>query len=420
MLLSGRTIRPTTNSARCRTRCTKLKAHLLADGEKGYLDLESDLAKAKALRDSLDGERRVLDSEVESLKQRMRQHGPAAGVINDMIHGYSGHKELKIAASEDGHHFRRNGKPMEGSLSEGEKTAIALCYFLATVAAEGRKLKDLIVAVDDPISSLDTKALNYAFSIIKGALSDAAQLIMMTHNLHFMNEAKKWLKKKTEKEVGKDKATATLLFLDAVQEAGTETRSSSIRIMPALIREYESEYHYLFHMVLEFRRVLFRSSRHGRAHGRRRAGGSPRHRCRARVAKCACTAGRKRSSVSRSGDGSRARRTARRWRTLGPLSLARRRRFVWRANRPAGSHSALAGHAARLRLGAGHRLAAGLEAGAARADVGESAGPPSRGVRDAARLVARRRTAGRPPRAGRLRLGADLDPGALGSHARSP
>jgi wobble nucleotide-excising tRNase len=202
----------------------------------------------------LDVERRVLDSEVESLKQRMRQHGPAAGVINDMIHGYLGHKELEIAASEDGYHFRRNGKPMEGSLSEGEKTAIALCYFLARVAAEGRKLKDLIVAVDDPISSLDTKALNYAFSIIKGALSDAAQLIMMTHNLHFMNEAKKWLKKKTEKEVGKDKATATLLFLDAVQEAGTETRSSSIRIMPALIREYESEYHYLFHMVLEFSR----------------------------------------------------------------------------------------------------------------------------------------------------------------------
>src|ERR1022692_1838241 len=139
MLLSGRTIRPTTNSARCRTRRTKLKEHLLADGEKGYLDLESDLAKAKALRDSLDVERRVLDSEVESLKQRMRQRGPAAGVINDMIHGYLGHKELEIAASEDGYHFRRNGKPMEGSLSEGEKTAIALCYFLARVAAEGRK-----------------------------------------------------------------------------------------------------------------------------------------------------------------------------------------------------------------------------------------------------------------------------------------
>jgi wobble nucleotide-excising tRNase len=54
--------------------------------------------------------------------------------------------------------------------------------------------------------------LNYAFSIIKAALSDAGQLIVLTHNLQYMNETKKWLRKKTEKEVGKDKATATLLF----------------------------------------------------------------------------------------------------------------------------------------------------------------------------------------------------------------
>jgi wobble nucleotide-excising tRNase len=141
-----------------------------------------------------------------------------------MIHSYLGHKELEIGTLEDGYQLRRNGRPVTGSLSEGEKTAIALCYFLSTVEAEGRKRKDLIVVVDDPISSLDTKALNYAFSIIKAALSDVGQLIILTHNLHFMNETKKWLKKKTEKEVGKDKATATLLFLDAVQDEGTETR----------------------------------------------------------------------------------------------------------------------------------------------------------------------------------------------------
>ena len=39
-----------------------------------------------------------------------------------------------------------------------------------------------------------------------------------------------------------------------MQDAGSETRASSIKILPALIREYESEYHYLFHLVLEFSR----------------------------------------------------------------------------------------------------------------------------------------------------------------------
>lgn len=82
--------------------------------------------------------------------------------------------------------------------------------------------------LDDPISSLDTRALNYAFSMIKATLADVGQLVILTHNIHFMNEAKKWLRNKTEKEAGADKATASLLFLDAVQKAGADSRSTSI------------------------------------------------------------------------------------------------------------------------------------------------------------------------------------------------
>jgi wobble nucleotide-excising tRNase len=84
--------------------------------------------------------------------------------------------------------------------------------------------------------------------MIKGALDGTGQLIIMTHNLQFMNEVKKWLKPRV------DKGTATLLFLDAAQDVGTKVRSSSIIRMPTLIREYESEYHYLFHLILQFAR----------------------------------------------------------------------------------------------------------------------------------------------------------------------
>ncbi len=157
---------------------------------------------------------------------------------------------MEVGTLDRGYQIRRNGKPVTGSLSEGEKTAIALCYFLSMLEAEGRQPKNLIVVVDDPISSLDTKALHYAFGIIRGALEGAGQLIIMTHHLHFMNEVKKWLKNRAKKE----KPTATLLFLDAVQHADADTRSSSIKVMPKLIREYDSEYQYLFHLVLEFTR----------------------------------------------------------------------------------------------------------------------------------------------------------------------
>jgi len=231
---------------------TKLKGHFLAENQTRYRQLEAEVAAAKARRDSVDSKHKELGRKAERLRQDMRQHGPAAGMINRMIHSYLGHKELEIATLADGYQLRRGGRPVTGSLSEGEKTAIALCYFLSTLEAEGRQRKDLIVILDDPISSLDTKSLNYAFSIIKAALSDARQLILMTHNLHFMNEAKKWLKRGTEKQAGPENATATLLFLDSVQTAGEDTRSSFIKEMPRHIREYESEYQYLFHLVLQF------------------------------------------------------------------------------------------------------------------------------------------------------------------------
>ena len=225
---------------------TKLKKHLLAEQQSRYTELQSELSSAVTEHEALDTRHKELTEEIGQTKQQLRQHGSAAERINRMLHSYLGHNELQIDSSESGYQITRNGEGVNGSLSEGEKTAIALCYFISTLDAEGRKLKDLIVVIDDPISSLDTRALHYAFSMIKGALQGAGQLVLLTHNLHFMNEAKKWLKQQ-ERE-GK----ATLLFLDAMQSADASQRSSSIRVMPKLIRDYESEYQYLFHLALQF------------------------------------------------------------------------------------------------------------------------------------------------------------------------
>ncbi|OFW34439.1 MAG: hypothetical protein A3J28_02300 [Acidobacteria bacterium RIFCSPLOWO2_12_FULL_60_22] len=227
----------------------KLQEHFLADRQTDYRTLKADVTAAKSALDELEVRYQALTPKAEQLRQDMRQHGPAAEMINGMIHSYLGHKELQIATLDTGYEIRRNGNPVSGSLSESEKTAIALCYFLSTLEAEGRQLKNLIVVVDDPISSLDTKALHYAFSLISGALEGAGQLIILTHNIHFMNEVKKWLKDKVKKEP----PTATLLFLDVVQDASADIRTSSLKKMPRVIREYDSEYQYLFHLVLRLK-----------------------------------------------------------------------------------------------------------------------------------------------------------------------
>ncbi|MDZ7839633.1 MAG: AAA family ATPase [Gammaproteobacteria bacterium] len=234
----------------------KLKKHYLAEGYERYRELALYVEKAERVEGALQNLRDELIANIAALKQQMRQHGPAADRVNTMIHRYLGHDELEIAAKNEGYEIRRNGKVTTAAPSEGEKTAIALSYFLVLLEADGRKREDLIVVMDDPISSLDTCSLNYACSLVK-SLDNVAQLIILTHNSHVLNELKKWLRNRTEKEMekrgrSKEDASAALLFIDTVQPHGNHSRRSRIVELPKHLREYESEYHYLFHMVLRF------------------------------------------------------------------------------------------------------------------------------------------------------------------------
>ncbi len=228
----------------------KLRDHFLAKGHDRYGELANVSESEKTVHQKMIEQTDSLEAQITELRQNLRKHGPAAKRINEIIAAYLGHNSLQIEPineGEDGYSIFRNGKFITGPLSEGEKTAIAICYFLSTTEAEGRRLKDLIVVVDDPISSLDTRALNYAFNLIRGALAGAAQLIVLTHNIHFMSETKKWLKTKAEK------GEAALLFLDATVDVQKGTRHTNIIELPKLIREYESEYHYVFRLILGFR-----------------------------------------------------------------------------------------------------------------------------------------------------------------------
>ena len=226
----------------------KLKNHYLAEAQEQYLALVGEAGAAKEAEERLKQQRDEAVGDADRLKGEIRQHGPAATRISQLIKNYLGHGALEVAPLDDGYEIRRNGRPRTGPLSEGEKTAIALCYFLSTVEADNRRLSNLIVVIDDPISSLDTKALHYAFGLIRSALGKAGQLIILAHNLHFMQEVKKWLKN----DARKAQPTAALLFLDSVQQAVGASRSAHLCILPTLLREYESEYHYLFQVAHQF------------------------------------------------------------------------------------------------------------------------------------------------------------------------
>jgi wobble nucleotide-excising tRNase len=106
----------------------------------------------------------------------------------------------------------------------------------------------MIVVVDDPISSLDTKAMHYACAVILGRLNSVAQLFVLTHNQQCMNEIKKAWK-------GIARSTppvARLLFIDVKLPSGATKREAIITEMPTLLRELDSEYQFAIQKVLQF------------------------------------------------------------------------------------------------------------------------------------------------------------------------
>ena len=229
-----------------------IRQHYLAEGQAAYTAAKDAVTAAEASVVKIEAEISTLNSTIADLRAQVRAHGPAAEKITKLIHSYLGHGELTIFAADEGYEPHRYGKIVKGPPSEGEKTAIALCYFLSTLEADGRAIKDLIVVVDDPISSLDTKAMNYACVLVRSRLIDASQVFILTHNQYCMNEFKKaWRAVAYPKNAG-TAATGTFLYLDVAIPQGSTARSASLVEMSPLLREYDSEYHFLCQKVLEF------------------------------------------------------------------------------------------------------------------------------------------------------------------------
>lgn len=228
-----------------------IRKHFIAECRGEYVSNAKALEKAQTeLRTTIEAFDNS-NTKANDLKQKIRTHGPAAESINNLIASYLGHRELSIHPVDQGYELHRHGKAITGAPSEGEKTAIAISYFLSSIEAEGRKLKNMIVVVDDPVSSLDTKALNFACALVRSRLSGAAQLFILTHNQHCMNEFRKAWKGKTRPNPGQQ-PTAHFLFIDVTIPSGQDRRSSTLGEMSRLLREYDSEYHYLFSHVLTF------------------------------------------------------------------------------------------------------------------------------------------------------------------------
>lgn len=230
--------------------CKKLEASYVAEAHAEFAQL-SDAVKAATTE--LDGTKTTqaeIQAQINELERAILEHRRPADELTAELRAYLGRAELRFEVKGNGYALTRSGQSV-AHLSDGERTAIAFLYFLKSLQDRTFDLKNGIVVIDDPVSSLDDNALFSAFGYMKDRTKEAGQLFILTHSFSFFRLVKNWFhylpgqrKKKIEDRPGR-------FFLLRTRRHADGSRTSELGPLDPLLEEYESEYQYLFKRVYE-------------------------------------------------------------------------------------------------------------------------------------------------------------------------
>lgn len=221
---------------------------------KAYTDAEAEIVK--------------LEADVSRLQGQQKDERKGAERVNSFLNHFFGHDGIKLEAKDNAEknavkfEITRDGKSAY-NLSEGECSLIAFCYFIAKLEEPDSKGKDLIIYIDDPISSLDGNHIFFMFSLIESLIAKPfknqdgsngyrySQLFISTHNLDFLKYLKRLSipKKKVPAGEGKTKSVDDIEHFMVERNGPT----SNIMLMPSYLKDYITEFNYLFHQIYKCR-----------------------------------------------------------------------------------------------------------------------------------------------------------------------
>ena len=201
-----------TNKAKCKVAIMQHLAYILADEVKKYHDEVERLNKElKELTDrgtQLRKDISDLTNEISELNKHNANTEAAIDSINKILHesGFQGFSIRAKADEENVYEIIREDGSVADNLSEGERNFIAFLYFYHLVrgSKNSEELKEKIVVIDDPVSSMDSTALFIVSSIVREMINVCRnntdylnpkvpgdyikQLFILTHNVYFHRE----------------------------------------------------------------------------------------------------------------------------------------------------------------------------------------------------------------------------------------
>lgn len=220
----------------------KLESYYLAEFLPSYISISAD---CRSLQNKVTDSENALwkkEDDLTSIKSNLLSHHIPVRKINSDLKHFLGRDDicLKTSNGNNGYQIIRNDI-MAKDLSEGEKTALAIIYFLAKIKEDGFDFKNGVIVIDDPVSSLDSNSIFQAFSFIKESIKEAGQIFILTHHFDFFRQVKRWFIHCPSKE-----------FFMIVCNSVSGKRNSSILKIDKLLIDFESEYHFLFSVLYNF------------------------------------------------------------------------------------------------------------------------------------------------------------------------
>lgn len=190
-----------------------------------------------------------LQQKIQENQNKITAPGLACEEFNKMLETFLGRKELAFETTSEGYVLKRNGVIAE-NLSEGEKTAIAFVYFITHLKDTDFIENNGIVVIDDPISSLDSNSLFQAFSFLKNAVKDCAQVFILTHNFDFLQLIINWFKQ-LERHLPKEEK---VLYFMVKNYMDSGKRMAKLDKLDSLLINYPSEYQYLVKTLMDYKK----------------------------------------------------------------------------------------------------------------------------------------------------------------------
>lgn len=193
-----------------------------------------------------------VEKEIKVLNNSLNDEKKGAEKINEYLNHFFGNNHLELVAEqqngETAYKFvvKRDNKSAY-NLSEGERSLIAFCYFLAKLKDADTQSKKPIIWIDDPISSLDNNHIFFIYSLIESLIAQPSrnsagdviysyeQLFISTHNLDFLKYLKRLSRPNNDFEY----------FI--IERKSNEI--SEISPMPKYLKKYITEFNYLFHQI---------------------------------------------------------------------------------------------------------------------------------------------------------------------------